>query len=614
MRPITLLERILCAVVSSFGLNSRRDACLIVVLIPTFLLAMTGEVRSSQIAEPPELVLHSGKIVTVDDAFRVVEAVAVLGGRVTAVGRNQDVLPLIGPTTRSIDLQGRTVLPGIIDTHVHLMDYALYHTAPEVAPEVADFRLVEGADTSEILAELQKRIQRDLRAQDDSWLVYEIRPGKYDSSVQFSEQVNRFDLDRLAPNHPLLVEPANARFLLVNSAGLEALKKIFPIQALEAELDSSREPTGRLAMRVRPMLDLVIPPQEHQSLTVERRAELLARAYKKELEEWAGYGVTTWASKLDTVAHTGFSLLDRQGEMPIRLAYSLQGATLAVAEKMGSKIEGTGSPYLWTTGIYGGSADRMCTSLPSPVKDLEQCLLLPGSPRWKAIYAAVRRGFRIGGFHAHGDLGVDHIFQLIEQASQEAGMTIEQIRRKKHALDHCRLNPRPDQIAKGLELGVTWTCGPKYIIRASVISAKRYDDESIARWTVPLKSMITAGLHPAFHTDGHHGGPMLFEYIQMMMTRREMHSGRVWALQEAIDRKDALRSATRWSAEYTLREDELGSIEVGKWADMIIIDRDYLSIPTQEIGRIQVLMTLVGGKIVYQRPEMATALSRATQP
>ena len=604
MRPTLILEGILRGVVSITGWDSKRHACRIAVLIPVFLLAMTGEVRSQTVGQP-DLVLHSGKIITVDDAFRVVEAVAVTGGRVTALGPNQDVLPLIGPTTRAIDLEGRTVLPGIIDTHTHLMDYALYHTAPDVAPEVANINEIEGPDVPEILAELQKRIQRALRTEEQPWLVYTIRPGRFDSSVKFREQVDRHDLDRLAPDRPLLVVPANTD-VLVNSAGLEALKEKFPLQALEAELDSRGEPTGRLGERALPLLSQVVPPVAHVSLPLARRTELLARAYKKELEEWAGYGVTTWASKLDSTQHAAFALLDRQGEMPIRLAYHLQNITIAAVETMPANVEGTGSPHLWMTGIYGSSADRnmargMCTTLPSPVKHLEKCLLMPGSEHWNTIYEAVRRGFRIGGFHAHGDLAVDHILMLIEQASEAAGMTIEQVRQKKHAIDHCALNPRPDQIVKGVHLGIAWTCTAKYIIRAD-IAAKNYNPESIARWTVPVKSMIEAGLHPAFHTDGHDGGPLLFLYLQTMLTRRDEESGRVWNLLEAIDRKDVLRSATRWGAEYTLREDEIGSIEAGKWADMIVIDRDYLSIPAEEIGRIQVLTTIVGGKIVYQRP------------
>ncbi len=170
MRPTLIFKGILRRVVSISGRDSGRYAWRVAVLIPVFLLAITGEVRS-QTGGHPDLVLHSGKIVTVDEAFRVVEAVAISAGRVTAIGPNQDVLPLIGPTTRAIDLEGRTVLPGIIDTHTHLMDYALYHTAPDVAPEVANIHEIEGPDVPELLAELQKRIQSALRTEEQPWLV-----------------------------------------------------------------------------------------------------------------------------------------------------------------------------------------------------------------------------------------------------------------------------------------------------------------------------------------------------------------------------------------------------------------------------------------------------------
>ena len=116
--------------------------------------------------------------------------------------------------------------------------------------------------------------------------------------------------------------------------------------------------------------------------------------------------------------------------------------------------------------------------------------------------------------------------------------------------------------------------------------------------------MVDAGLHPAFHTDGHDGGPLLFLYLQTMLTRQDPGSGKIWNLREALDRQDVLRSATRWGAEYTLKEKELGTLEPGKLADLIVIDRDFLTVPTNEIGQIQVLITMVGGKVVYQRVGM----------
>ncbi len=264
--------------------------------------------------------------------------------------------------------------------------------------------------------------------------------------------------------------------------------------------------------------------------------------------------------------------------------------------------QGLGTPHLWMAGIYGGSADTQCTTLESTRKELENCNLKPGSDLWRSLFPAVRNGFRISGFHVHGDLAVDHVLLLIEQASAAGGMTLEDIQARHHVLDHCSINPRPDQISRGKRLGVTWTCGPKYIIRAS-IDSEGYDVEAVSQWVVPYRSLIDAGLKPGFHTDGDQGGPMVFKYMEVAITRQDM-DGRAWNITEAIDRKDILRAATRWNAVNILRGDQLGSIEAGKWADIIVIDRDYMSIPVREIADIKVLMTMVGGKILYSAPEM----------
>ena len=586
----------------------------IAVLVATFMLIGWGELRS-QTAGHAELILYNGIIVTVDDDFSVAEGVAIAGGRVMAVGENQEILSLGDGGTRLINLEGRMVLPGFFDTHIHLMDYALYHSAYEVAPEIANFHVVEEPTVNEILEVLGERIQGDPGEEELPWLVYDIQPGKFDSSIDFANQVDRHVLDRLAPDRPLLVRMNNANFDLVNSVGLKVLREQFSLKLLNAELDSSGEPTGRLGTGS--VHRSVIPTEAGKPLSLSRRRELLARAYKKELEEWASYGVTTWASKLNSTAHSAFALLDQREEMPIRLAYSLDDITPEVAAIMPANLEGSGSPHLWMTGIYGGSADSdmagpMCSTIPLVPRDFgltqQRCSLRPGSESWDTNYAAVYQGFRIGGFHNHGDLGTDYILMLIERASKDAGMTLEQIRQKRHAIDHCAATPRPDQMVKGMQLGLVWTCTPKYIMRAD-FAARNRDAEKLAQYVVPLKSMIKAGLRPAFHTDGHDGGPLLFLYLQAMITRKDTGSGRIWNLQEAIDRKDVLRSATRWGAEYTLREKELGTIEPGKWADMIIIDRDFLTVPVEEISRIQVLTTFVGGKIVYQHPESPTAVS-----
>jgi predicted amidohydrolase YtcJ len=598
-----------------------KNSCLVIVFSGLFLFSLSGMAQQN---DPvlADMVLTNGTILTVDTDegdFTVAQAVAIRDGNILLVGSDTQVLRLAGPQTRRIDLEGKAVIPGIIDTHTHPQQYAGYRTAPEMAPEIAATHMIAGpglgGDMSErlliLLGSLEIQIEKDLQSpvEQNPWLYYLLRSAPGDVTTYFFREFDRYDLDELSPVRPVLIDSDSN--LMVNSAALEALQEMVPLVDLDPELDSNGVPTGRLGARADSVITAVAPTMRREffpgknRVPYARRIKLLARSFGAELRDyWARYGITSIASKLNAEGHAALSLLESEGEMPVRWAYHVEsfrggsGAAELMARQM-PNYQGYGSPHLWMAGIYGGSADSyICTSLPSPKKHLEKCNMTPGGTLWDSLFPAVRNGFRISGFHVHGDLGVDHILLMIEQASAAGGMTEEEIREKRHVLDHCVGNPRPDQIARGKQLGVTWTCGPKYIIR-SPITTEDYDSEMLSQWLLPLRSMIDAGLKPGFHTDGDQGGPMVFKFMQTVITRKDL-SGRVWNAAEAIDRKDVLRMATRWNALNILRGDELGSIEAGKWADMVVIDRDYLSIPIEDIPEIQVLMTLLGGKIIYQ--------------
>ncbi|MDH3546959.1 MAG: amidohydrolase family protein [Gammaproteobacteria bacterium] len=569
---------------------------------------------------PADTIFFNANVLTVDsDAgdFTVAEGLAIRDGIIQAVGSDEQVRRLAGPQTRQIDLDGKTVMPGLIDTHTHPTQYAGYRTAPEVAPEIAATHMIEGPrlnlDMSEsvrlMLGQLRARVRQDLRmsAEERPWLTYLMRSAPGDADYYFYKAFDRYDLDKLSPNRPMLVDADGN--LMVNSAGLEDLREKVPLVDLDPELDSQGVPTGRLGPGVRPIISAVVPDSSRDffpgkdRLPYSRRIELLARSLRAELRDhWATYGITTIASKLDAEEHAAMTLLDQHGEMPVRWAYHIESFRSPMASEFMARqmpnYQGYGTPFLWMAGIYGGSADSFqCTTLPSTRKQLESCNIVPGGELWHSLFPALRSGFRISGFHVHGDLAVDYILLLIEQASAAGGMTLEDIRAKRHVLDHCAINPRADQIERGKRLGITWTCGPKYIIRAH-IDSEGYDPEAVSEWVVPMRSLIDAGLKPGLHTDGDQGGPMMFTYMQTAITRKDL-DGRTWNAAEAVDRKEVLRAATRWNALNILKGDELGSIEVGKWADVIVIDSDYLSIPVEQIANIRVLMTVIGGEIVY---------------
>ena len=154
-------------------------------------------------------------------------------------------------------------------------------------------------------------------------------------------------------------------------------------------------------------------------------------------------------------------------------------------------------------------------------------------------------------------------------------------------------------------MGIIFSCSPKYIDGVAPEAAKVYGEKVAHTFVVPVKSLIEAGVKVVFEADR---DVYLWDDMELLMTRK-LRDGTVWGPQEAIDRVTLLKMITRWAAEYVLRENELGSIEEGKLADLVIIDRDYMSIPKTEMSEVQVLLTMLGGKIVFMNPHFAQEYS-----
>jgi predicted amidohydrolase YtcJ len=466
------------------------------------LAAMTLGCRGSQPAQLtsyPDLILANGRILTVDQNFSITEALAIRDGRILATGSNDDIESLAGPNTQRRDLGGRTVIPGIIDTHAHLQDMALNEFAADVAaiePKYRDFSMppaVQGRTVEELLQNIGQIVAARPRG---SWVRVTLADPQT-MGPPFYEQVRRQQLDAISPNNPLAVK-VHGILDLIDTEIIDQLRAYFGYLPAEAEHDQ----TGTLSGRV----DTTIMRSIIGDLLIERPFDSLYTAYRKELQLWASYGVTTWSSGITPLrALSVFREMERRGELPIRsaLTHSVGVAVYPDAgefyKRLGD-ITNMGTDMLWYPGIgvvnVDGSFESTCTTL----NPKNPCLIArPDDVKRRALFEGIKAGNRVTGTHTGGDLAVDHMLDVIEEASKAAGMTLEQIRAKRHTIDHCTFSPRADQIERAKGLNILWSCGANFIETDAADAEKWYGAKYANAWVVPAGSILKANGRLAGH-------------------------------------------------------------------------------------------------------------------
>ena len=568
----------------------------------------------------PDLIAFNGKIAVMDDALTTVEAMAIRGKRVLVLGSDDEVQELRGPATEMIDLKGRTVLPGLIDVHTHPHVWVANHwgSDPEFTPdpqlEVAPVLGLEGDLTKE---EIFKKVYEVVKRRTD-----ELGPGKwvyaqipmkegsiapmnldYVSPVITRKRLTQADLDRMAPDNPVIL---SGGFFMstTNSAAKERIREKFGHDLADLDLWQ-------------------IVPYE---IILEGRTDEIARMIKKELEEVASFGVTGVGTRVDSVeVIKALKVMSQSGDMPVRWGW-VHITGFKHAEDPGAYYAqigdsaGQGNDYFWNIGVgnegwdskYCTAAEPISLALKAQFERSDPCSRVqPGQRDYEGHLAAVKAGLRLASVHAMADGTWDALFDIMDQAMEETGMTIEQIRETGHTFDHAHL-VRPEQIPRLRDYGFWINLKATSTARDAARMARDFG-EGILDWWQPAVSLLDAGVRVTLATDAHYvqtpretspGAwpwygfwPIFAHYIT-----REW-DGQVWQPEQRLDRVSALRGWTTWAAQYVLREDDLGSLEKGKLADFIVIDKDYFAIPESEIARITNLMTVVGGRVVYRSQE-----------
>lgn len=582
--------------------------------------------RAALAQQAPDTIFYNGKIVTVnnhavnENLGSIAEAIAVRDGIIVAVGNNAQIRPLARPNTKSYDLKGRMLTPGFGSTHDHPQDWDPLN--PYIVPKVVtdDMHIERFLWDDPPDQQLQKfpRVLEEavLKAKPGQWIRISLLFGKeyrwrQEVSALLGRQINKQMLDLAAPNNPVIVR-AGFVGMLINQKAVEEVKKYYgdqwdkfinkPFQSYAG--GRSAEETGVCSVCYREVeQDVMYKPAT------------LREMYRLGLSWMAGYGVTANATSLYTGgAIRAYNSLDRAGQMAIRLSwgwfwperndfffdpYFVQ----AVAAQ-----EGRGSDHLWFSGMtphQGGNCSKLPGTSPE-VKQREDKCGFANPIVSRAFYEYVKAGGRLTGDHQIGDGEIDLVLDIIERASKDAGMTPEQIKEKRHVTEHMAMYPRPDQLPRYKALGMMTSGWDFYVWERSGQQILRDYGERGAMQVVPRKSLYDAGIMNSVEIDRPLGYTNLtyFQVLFAGITRKDQ-DGNVLAPQQAISREAMLKSATLWAAYGLKKEKVSGSLEPGKWADLVVIDRDYLTVPVEEIPKLRVLMTMVGGKIAHLVPSLA---------
>jgi predicted amidohydrolase YtcJ len=574
----------------------------------------------------PDLIVYNGKIVTMGDASlnnspgKIVEAMAIRGDRIQELGSNNDVLRSAGPKTRKVDLKGRTVVPGWIDTHSHMHDHSVQlwsKTHEKEIESVAKRFSVSGKTFQDLTHGIQVVIKENMsHPTPGQWAWIDLPNGGESGTgigVQYllKDGMTRKQLDDLAPEMPVFVL-SHPSFLL-NTAARNAFLDLYEVPPTDQE------------EKVALTMDTTIT----RSLVVDQyfkdHLDELANVLEDGLKHEAAAGFTTFSSHIVGLRiQDAYMKLVRADRMPIRFGFAHRFCQQVEPDPAGCMARlgdtaGLGDKYFWNVGATLGGLDagppEICTTMEAPAqyKSQERCLLQPGNAYAKAIHAALKSHLRYVVNHDYGDKSIDYTMDIMDQVMREdpAAFTPDYMRSRRFSADHCGFYPRQDQLPRMKRLGMIISCDAMFLDR-SAPWLKVYGMDKANR-IAPIHSMIAAGIMPTAEAELWNietGTSETYPSHLIHLITRKNSLGQVLAPDEAVDRVTAMKMATVWPSYYVLKEKEIGTLEPGKLADFLVLNKDYFTVPESEIGGVFPLMTVLGGKTIVLRKELADEIGQ----
>jgi predicted amidohydrolase YtcJ len=536
--------------------------------------------------ERVDLALLNGKIVTVNERDELAEAVAVRDGKIVGVGRTNEIKELVADGTEVIDLQGKTVTPGFVESHCH----------PSMAGPRLLFEVNAGGATK--IDELIDRIRQKARhLPQGKWL----RAWGYDDRrLKEGRHPTRWDLDKATTEHPVFLARLDGHMGVVNSEalGLTQITQQTPDpEGGRIDRDpETGEPTGLLRETAQALAKEVIPPY-----TIEEIKEGLVAA----CNQLASWGITSFGdAAVVRDSMVAYQELAAEGRLPLRVAMMVVGLPMLEFPPYLNELKALGLKagfgndrlrILGTKFMCDGSMSGYTAALYEPYSNepTEYGIIVQSVEELKrGIVEAHKAGLR-PLTHAIGDRAIDIVLDAIEEALTERPAPDHRMR-----IEHCSL-PTDKAIERMKRLGVIpsssvgfiYELAPAHLLGIGPERAKRY---------FPHKTYLEKGIISVGNSDWFVTSANIAQQLYGVVTRKG-YSGEVIGPEQAISVTDALRLYTINGAYASFEEKIKGSIEPGKLADMVVLDRDILTIPEEEIKDMRVETTMVGGEIVYQR-------------
>jgi predicted amidohydrolase YtcJ len=529
-----------------------------------------------------DLVLLNGKIVTVDPGNSVAEAVAIKGNRIEAVDSDEEVSKWIGAGTAVINLNGKTVLPGLIDSHMHPGSYGAFKVrGVQCGPDLDSIE--ELLDVIRVKAESTPEGRWIL-----GYTLDDIRLGRYPT---------RQELDSVTPDNPLYIQRRDGHIGVVNSLALKVggITRNTP-DPLHGKIDrdESGEPTGVLRELAKDIVYSKIPGNTvddyHNGLRIVN-------------DEFLSLGLTTvHASMTTSDEFKALQWLKRDGELALRYCVHASGREDGVLEALIAAgiqtpfgddwLKITEIEWVFDTSTSGRTAAYYDPYVGEP--ENYGILLYDQDDITDRVTRAHLAGLRVG-LDGIGDRGIDRALDAIEAALTETPRDDH-----RHRIEHCCYVP-PKIQDRLLELKVIDASANGFLHDlGDAYKANRGEDQM--RWMWPHRTLIDRGIPAPAHSDCPVCTPNPWIGMYGLVTRRTSKGDTLYS-GEGITPMEAIRAYTIDGAYSAWEEKIKGSIEPGKLADLVVVNRDLLSIHGDDLKNVEAVIIIVDGRIVYRRDE-----------